>query len=178
VRERGGALGVVVDPLFHYERLLKATATSPLPARGQTTEQRQVLLEFGDIDIDIRTAVRLAELEQLYGIRTSYYVLHTSPYYGSVEDGVFKRNECMAHVYRYIESLGHEIALHTDALHLYQEHRLDGAAAVRDELAWLRSEGRRSPARPRITPSRRTVPGTTLSSKGGLSAPGRPRIAD
>ena len=42
----------------------------------------------------------------------------------------------MIEVYKYIQSLGHEIALHTDPLLVYQDHKMDGAQAVVDEIDW------------------------------------------
>ena len=47
----------------------------------------------------------------------------------------------MIHVYRELQDLGHEVALHTDALSVYQRHGVDGAAALVSELGWLRENG-------------------------------------
>ncbi|MEX2577559.1 MAG: hypothetical protein WD342_00765 [Verrucomicrobiales bacterium] len=87
------------------------------------------------------SALRTARMEADCGIRSSWYILHTSPYYGNWKEDVFLRHSCMRHIYRQIEDMGHEIGLHTDGLHVYQGWGADGAAAVREEIEWLREAG-------------------------------------
>ncbi len=140
---------VTVDVLAQYEKLIRELASIPHLVFVPHTE----LNDYGcpadkivcsirhDVDADIRAAVAESEIEQQYGARTSYYILHTAPYYGSWIDGEHRRNGCMARLYRQIQDMGHEIALHTDPLHLYQNMHLDGAQAVREEIAWLREQG-------------------------------------
>jgi peptidoglycan/xylan/chitin deacetylase (PgdA/CDA1 family) len=140
---------VTVDTLAQYEKLIRALASIEHLVFVPHTE----LNDYGcpadklvcsirhDVDADIRAAVAEAEIEQRYGARTSYYILHTAPYYGTWIDGVHHRNGCMARLYRQMQDLGHEIALHTDPLHLYQNMHLDGAQAVREEIDWLREQG-------------------------------------
>lgn len=149
-RERCGQMGVLNDTLFQYERLLRALSRDAritcLPFRDLLCEPpltgRVSCAIRHDIDLDIRAALDQAEMEARRGIRTTYFVLHTAPYYGTVRsDGVFVRHGCMIHAYRRLQALGHEIALHTDPLLLYQQHGIDGAQALVAELAWLRSEG-------------------------------------
>lgn len=94
-----------------------------------------------DVDADIGTALAMARLEQRLGVSSTYAILHTAPYYGRLEEGVFLRHEAMAEVYRDIAAAGNEIAIHTDPLYLYQEAQIDGAEALRTEIEWLRSQG-------------------------------------
>jgi hypothetical protein len=94
-----------------------------------------------DIDGDLVAAAQQARIEQSLGVQTSYYVLHTAPYYGTLSGNVLSRNSVSAQRYRDIQAAGHEIALHTDGMTLYQSHNVDGAAAIVEELRWLRSEG-------------------------------------
>jgi hypothetical protein len=94
-----------------------------------------------DIDTDIRAALMLAELEHQYGILSTYFILHTAWYYGYVKDDIFYRHDSMINVYKRIQELGHEVALHTDPLMLYQDYKIDGARALEIELSWLRSHG-------------------------------------
>ncbi len=94
-----------------------------------------------DVDGDIVTAEHGAEIEAEFGVPASYYFLHTAFYYGRFEEGKFLRHECMAHVYRRIQSLGHEVGLHTNGLEVYEETGVDGAQAVADEIAWMRQAG-------------------------------------
>ena len=94
-----------------------------------------------DLDIDIIGAVQQAEIEKSLGIRASWYILHTAHYYGVVKSKCFHRNNAMIKIYKYLQSLGHEIGLHTDPLSLYQDHKIDGLQAVKAELEWLRGHG-------------------------------------
>lgn len=94
-----------------------------------------------DVDGDVVAAERSAEIEAEFGVPTSYYFLHTAFYHGSFDEAVFRRHACMAHIYRRIQSLGHEVGLHTNALEMYQRFGIDGAAAVADEIAWMRAAG-------------------------------------
>ena len=149
VREREGAIGVMVDPPFQYKRLLSALAGT---AHVNCLPFRELLVEpcprselrcaiRHDVDVDIRAALNQAEMEYEHGIRTTYFILHTAPYYGYFNKGIFHRHECMAYVYKAIQDFGHEIALHTDGLLVYQQHKIDGAEAIRSEIEWLRTNG-------------------------------------
>jgi len=140
---------VTVDTVAQYEKLIRSLAAIPnlvfvphteLNDYGCPSDQIVCSIRH-DVDADIRVSVTEAEIERRYGARTTYYILHTAPYYGTWVDGVHERNGCMATLYRRIQDLGHEIALHTDPLHLYQNMKLDGAQAVREEIAWLREQG-------------------------------------
>ena len=94
-----------------------------------------------DVDGDIVAAERGAEIEAEFGVPSSYYFLHTAFYHGRFEGKRFLRHGCMGHVYRRIASLGHEVGLHTNGLEVYEEHGVDGAQAVAEEIAWMRSVG-------------------------------------
>lgn len=94
-----------------------------------------------DIDNDIEVALRMARAQAERGIAATYYVLYTAPYYGVRKGDVFERYEAMAEVYREIQSLGHEVGLHFDPYNVYQKFGIDGAEALRTELAWLRGAG-------------------------------------
>ena len=145
----GGRSKIVVGPLFDYERLLSELSSvqglEGVPHREMVTEacppDRIHCSIRHDVDADIRTSLAMAEMEHAHGIRTTYCILHTAPYYGFFRDGVFYRNGCLAHIYRRIQALGHEINLHSDGLHIYQEYKIDGAEAIRTEIDWLRQQG-------------------------------------
>jgi len=143
------ARGLFVDPLLHYRQLLDALVADPrirvlpfvdaLPGPVPADEIWCALRH--DIDFDLTTACCLAKLEHELGLRSTFYVLHTAPYYGQFVNGTFLRNESMIDVYREIQALGHEIALHTDPFLVYQTHQIDGAEALTTEIAWLRNNG-------------------------------------
>ncbi len=94
-----------------------------------------------DVDCDLVGAVYQADVERQLGIASSYYILHTAPYYGTLSGGVFQRNVSCVPVYKWLEQAGHEIGLHIDPYWFYLQHQIDGTKAVESELKWLRDNG-------------------------------------
>ena len=100
-----------------------------------------------DVDADIVSCLPMAEIEASLGIKSTYFLLHTSNYYGDFKldltnrVATFNRNENMAELYLALQKLGHEVAVHTDPLYLYQNFNIDGAEALEKEIRWLRSLG-------------------------------------
>ena len=96
-----------------------------------------------DIDADIVTAVRCAAHLKEQRLPGSFYVLHTSHYYGSFagENSGFLRHEGFRAFLRELNASGCEIGIHNDALGIHFDHDLDGTEIFVRELAWLRSEG-------------------------------------
>lgn len=145
----GGAGKIVATSLREFENLISELAAIEhlefmshveLLAEPCPADRIRVGIRH-DIDMDIVAALEQARIEKEYGVRANWVVLHTAPYYGEFVKGVFHRHESMAYVYRKLQELGHEVSLHTDALHLYQKLGIDGAQAIVEELNWLRSNG-------------------------------------
>lgn len=80
----------------------------------------------------LQTAVRLAEWEAERGYRSSYYLLHTAPYWG---------REGFADAVDRIARLGHEIGIHTNAIAEALRVGADPDALLGEALARLRSLG-------------------------------------
>lgn len=143
------AAHVTIDPVSYYQDLLQSILTMPNmrfanihdAIASPPTGDEIVCTIRHDLDGDLIAARQQAEIENKLGISTSYYLLHTAPYYSILQDGVFMRNSVSVADYLYIQGLGHEMALHTDGMTLYQSHKIDGACGVRTELAWLREKG-------------------------------------
>ena len=144
-----GVNKIVVDSLFNYQQLLSGLKQIPnlefvthriLHSQACPKNKIRVSIRH-DVDSDIVAAVKQAEIERDLGIVSSWYILHTAPYYGYFQNKVFHRYRCMGYVYRYLQELGHEVALHTDSLLIYQEHQINGAEALVTEIEWLRSLG-------------------------------------
>lgn len=141
---------VKIEVLDNYRRVLKELlelGVDFIPFRDADFSKSQdsgspTCLIRHDLDIDIVTAVQMAKIEHDLGVRSSWYILHTAPYYGHfLNDGEFLRHQSMRHVYKHLQDLGHEIALHTDGLHVYQNQKRDGAEAIEAEIQWLRESG-------------------------------------
>ncbi|MEM7095222.1 MAG: hypothetical protein AAF567_19645 [Actinomycetota bacterium] len=142
---------ICVDPLIRYRDLLEGFLEVDryrfVPYRdyslASVDDDAVTALIRHDVDGDIVAAREMARIEAEYGIRSTYFVLHTAPYHATFEDGVVHRYEEVAELYLEIQDLGHEIAIHSDPLGLYQDFGLDGAAGLVDELEWMRSRGLR-----------------------------------
>jgi hypothetical protein len=142
--------GLVANPLAEYGKLMKWIGDRPdwqgVPFAAvdfsvpPPSDKVTVIIRH-DVDVDVVVALQMAELERLNGIASSWYMLHTSLYYGEFRGSAFHRFIRMASVYRQFEEKGHEVGFHTDGLHLYQNLKLNGAEAIQQEIEWLRSEG-------------------------------------
>lgn len=145
----GGTSKVIAGSLFDYDDLLRKLTSLPhleivthLALLSEPCPADRIRLSIRhDIDSDIVTAIKQAEIERRHGVPTTWCVLHTAPYYGYFEKEVFYRHGCMGHFYHRLQDLGHEVSLHTDPLMVYQTHQMDGAQAVVAELQWLRDLG-------------------------------------
>jgi hypothetical protein len=78
-----------------------------------------------DVDHHPFKALEMAELENTYGLRTTYYFLATASYYGNFTNNDIERFACMEEVYQEIYSLGNEIGIHNDLLTVMIEHNFD-----------------------------------------------------
>jgi hypothetical protein len=105
-------------------------------------ETQAVLALRHDVDADVETALRCARRLARVGLAGSMYLLHTAPYYGDVLEGVFVRNPLLSQWVRGFIAAGCELGLHNDAWGLCLRE-MDGPAAVREEIAYLRSQGAR-----------------------------------
>lgn len=136
------------NPFALYRRFVEALAVNPRicvrPLRDLMVEvpARQIVVGLRhDVDADIRTGLRAARHLARTGLPGSFYLLHTAHYYGVIEDHVFRRSSALAEFLDGFIVAGCEIGVHSDALHLYLNHGIDGAAALREEIAWLRGRG-------------------------------------
>ncbi len=94
-----------------------------------------------DVDIDFAAAMGMARIAAERAAPATFFLLHTAAYHGILEGDTFLRNRGAAQLYRELAATGVEIGLHVDPYQLYHEHGIDGGAAVRTELEWLRELG-------------------------------------
>lgn len=95
-----------------------------------------------DIDDNIEEAVRFAYRENKYGIKSTYYVLHTAGYYGVTDVNYFKRNNKVAkYLFKMQNDYGQEIGWHNDLVTIQIVYNLDSRVFLRNELEWLRGNG-------------------------------------
>jgi hypothetical protein len=85
-----------------------------------------------DVDSRLDSALDLAAHEHARGLRATYFVLHTAPYWD--DDDVVPR-------VRRLQELGHEIGFHNDLVTVERVHGGDARAVLEDALARLREGG-------------------------------------
>jgi len=135
--------------LITYEGFLKYLVTSnhfmivtqkDFPT-ATSTDKVIISLRY-DLDDDINNAVRFAYREHKFGIKSTYYVLHTANYYGVTSENYFKRNDKIKYYLHKIQNdFGQEIGWHNDLVTLQIVYNLDPKEFLRTELSWLRSNG-------------------------------------
>ena len=139
----------IANPFCYYEALLDQLKCLPKLrlvtvrdlARGNPDCERMVCLRH-DVDADPLTALRIARHLARVGSSGSFYLLHTAPYYADrLAPGLVVRNGQLAHWIRGLIVSGAEVGLHYDPLGVVKEWGIDGIAAMKCELSWLRSQG-------------------------------------
>ena len=115
-----GLAGAVVVPLREL------TATEP--------RERALVGLRHDVDNRLDSALAIGRLEHERGLRATYFVLHTAPYY--------QRRAALLHALHTLQDdLGHEIGWHNDLGTLLVLRDADIGALLHRELAWLRENG-------------------------------------
>lgn len=122
---------------------LLATADAVVPVR-EAFERRASLPDRlialrHDMDHDVESSVRFAEWEAQRGFRSTYEVLHTDWYYRRGTRGGPSRFVLRA--LDRIAGLGHEIALHNNAISAALLQDRDPLEILEEELAHLRKHG-------------------------------------
>ena len=139
----------LANPFHYYRELIDflsavGRSISIVPLADLMTEtagQGSRIAIRHDVDADPITAVRCARYLARTGIPGSFYLLHTAPYYGLFQQGMFVRSPLLQKWVRELILAGCEIGLHNDALGVYLHHGFDGAQALTTEIAWLRDQG-------------------------------------
>jgi hypothetical protein len=85
-----------------------------------------------DVDSRLDSAARLARLEHERGLRATYFVLHTAPYWDGVD---------LVHRLRHLQELGHEVGFHNDLVTAWRVGGVDPREVLEKALARLRGGG-------------------------------------
>lgn len=94
-----------------------------------------------DIDHDIEMAVSIGRWEAERGLRTTFCVLHSAWYYGSLFDGRYYHTTEMLDAVKELQFLGHEINFHNNIATEALLNGVDPEAVLMAELEYLRSHG-------------------------------------
>jgi hypothetical protein len=87
-----------------------------------------------DVDDRLESALELGRLEHERGIRATYFILHTAPYYAD-------RDRVLRTLHTLQDDYGHEIGWHNDLVTLRLVDGVDVGDYLDAELAWLRAGG-------------------------------------
>jgi hypothetical protein len=115
-----------------YERFLDRLAGREVVPMREFAEGRGDLALRHDIDSGLESASELAHREHDRGLRATYFVLHTAPYWS--------RPDLLERL-RELQSLGHEIGFHNDLVTLERTQDVDIDEYARRELERLREAG-------------------------------------
>lgn len=140
------------DTNFTFERygefLRKISDTSrfivvPLGEFRDTSSSRKVVIGLRhDLDNNLTHAFDFSETEWNLGFRSTYFILHTAPYYLKSESDKAIHNESIIPVLQQMQSERHfEIGWHNDLVTLQLIYNIDPVDFLRNELRWLRSFG-------------------------------------
>jgi hypothetical protein len=142
--------GVILkNPIFnyiYYDEFLKYLSSSDHFLivqlkdfiKTNSTDKVVIALRY-DIDENIDAAEKLAYREHKYGIKSTYFVLHTADYYGKLIGSTFIRNKNMIDYLKKLQDeFGHEIGFHNDLVTLQLIYDIDPKEFLKSELAYLR----------------------------------------
>jgi hypothetical protein len=92
-----------------------------------------------DIDFNPFKALEMAKIEEIYGIRSTFYFLATAEYYGHFNKNTLIRSPEMGKLLKEICKTGAEIGIHNDLLSIIIDHKLNPYLFNRDELEYYKS---------------------------------------
>jgi len=94
-----------------------------------------------DMDFNAFRGLEMVNIERSYGIRSTYFVLATSEYYGKITSNGVIRNIGMDSLYKRINDRGGEIGIHNDLLAVMIIYDLDPFLFNKNELDFYNSIG-------------------------------------
>jgi peptidoglycan/xylan/chitin deacetylase (PgdA/CDA1 family) len=130
-----------------YGRLLRQLADEsrflvvPLREFSSAPRDRVVVALRHDVEERFRNALEMAALEAEHGIRTTYFMLHTAPYYGRTRWQRASHDESLVPGLRRLQEMGHEVGWHNDLVTLQCVYGIEPRGYLAAELAWLRENG-------------------------------------
>ena len=112
----------------------------PINEMRKTFDQARVVVGLRhDIDWNPFKALEMANIENEFGIRATYYILPTADYYGNLDKTGLDRFNELDSLYIRLMLSGAEVGIHNDLLTVMIDHKLDPFLFNQSELLYFRS---------------------------------------
>ena len=140
------------DTNFTYEKyaafLKKISDTNkyivlPLNDFRKTIDSNKIVIGLRhDVDNDLDLAFQFSETESNLGFRSTYFILHTAPYYLANSNNMSVHSDKIIPVLKTMQDeRNFEIGWHNDLVTLQAVYKIDPVSFLHKELDWLRSNG-------------------------------------
>src|SRR5665811_647597 len=140
------------DTNFTWEKyasfLKKVSDTSkyivlPLNEFRQTFNSKKIIIGLRhDVDDDLNIAYQFSEVETKLGFRSTYFILHSAPYYLANSNNMAVHTESIIPILKKMQNEKHfEIGWHNDLVTLQLIYNINPVTFFHNELKWLRSNG-------------------------------------
>jgi hypothetical protein len=151
-RKRTAVTSSEPDTNFTWEKygafLTKISDTNkyvvlPLNEFRTTINNNKILIGLRhDVDIDLNVAFNFSETESKLGFRSTYFILHTAPYYLANPNNMAIHTDKILPVLKIMQDTRKfEIGWHNDLVTLQAVYNIDPVTFLNNELDWLRSDG-------------------------------------
>jgi hypothetical protein len=152
MRKEKNIIAAEPDTNFTFEKyaafLTKISDTSkyivlPINEFRQTFNSKKIIIGLRhDVDNDLNVAYNFSETESKLGVRSTYYILHTAPYYLANTNNKEVHTENILPTLKSMQNDRHfEIGWHNDLVTLQAVYNIDPVSFLHNELAWLRLNG-------------------------------------
>ncbi|HLN21163.1 MAG TPA: T9SS type A sorting domain-containing protein [Bacteroidales bacterium] len=117
----------------------------PLDEFANTRDNDKVVIGLRhDVDNSLEHAFNFSETEYNLGFRSTYFILHTAPYYLQNAGNMAYHTESILPILMKMQDERHfEIGWHNDLVTLQVVYNIDPVSFLHSELAWLRNNGLR-----------------------------------
>lgn len=130
----------------YVEFLTKISDTSkytvlPLNEFRKTFRPNKIVIGLRhDVDLDLKLAKKLSTVENNFGFRSTYFILHTASYYLKKPDSMAVHSESILPTLKEMQDdYNDEIGWHNDLVTLQLVYKINPVSFLHQELNWLRS---------------------------------------
>jgi len=115
----------------------------PLNEFRQTINSNKIVIGLRhDVDVDLNVAYEFSKIESNLGFRSTYFILHSAPYYLADQNNLAVHSERIIPILKKMQNEKHfEIGWHNDLVTLQVVYNIDPVVFLHNELNWLRSNG-------------------------------------